>query len=81
MEAGNSGRGIAWALIGLLACGFCYSFGFEAGSLRASNDVNLRIDSTNRSLLELMNDSAGQRAGRSAIEPETADVIADGLTG
>ena len=36
MEAGVRPKGVAWAVVGLLGCGFSYSIGFQLGSTDAT---------------------------------------------
>jgi hypothetical protein len=41
---------VAWAVIALLACGLCYSIGFQSGWIRGADTVNHQLDSLNQSL-------------------------------
>jgi len=43
-------RGVAWAAIALLACGLCYSIGFQSGWIRGADTVNQQLDTLNQSL-------------------------------
>ena len=43
-------RGVAWAAIALLACGLCYSIGFQSGWIRGADTVNQRLNTVNQSL-------------------------------
>jgi hypothetical protein len=48
MEAGVRPKGVAWAVVGLLGCGFSYSIGFQLGStdatLRATDRFQMMAD-------------------------------------
>ena len=62
MEAGVMPKGVAWVVVGVLACGFCYSIGWQLGStdatLRATDRFELMADTYER--LQAMPDDTGQ---------------------
>ena len=43
MEAGVGPKAVAWALVCVLACGFCYSIGWQSGSADATEDASARL--------------------------------------
>ena len=61
MEAGVMPKGVAWAVVGLLGCGFCYSIGWQSGStdatLRATDRFRLMADTYEQ--LQAMPNDAG----------------------
>lgn len=62
MEAGVVPKRVAWVVVGLLACGFCYSIGWQLGSTdatrRADDRIQLMSDTYDR--LRSMPDDIGQ---------------------
>ena len=66
MEAGLVPKGVAWGVVGVLACGFCYSIGWQSGStdatLRASDRFQMMAD-TYEQLQSTPND-----AGQAGVE-------------
>ena len=62
MEAGVVPKGVAWVVVGLLGCGFCYSIGWQMGStdatLRASDRFQMMADTYEQ--LQAMPDDAKQ---------------------
>ena len=52
MEVGVVPKGVAWGVVGALACAFCYSIGWQSGStdatLRATDQFQLMADTYER---------------------------------
>jgi hypothetical protein len=59
-------KGAAWLAVAVLACGFCYSLGFQTGVIRASQAAESRLERINDSLEQL-------RAGSEPAGDQTAD--------
>ena len=53
MEAGFRAKGVALLAVVVLACGLCYSLGYQSGWIRASESAAERMDRINESLDEL----------------------------
>ena len=62
MEAGVAPKRVAWVVVGVLACGFSYSIGWQSGStdatLRAADRFNIMTETYEQ--LRAMPDDAGQ---------------------
>ena len=72
MDAGVVPKGVAWVVVGLLACGLCYSIGWQSGStdatLRAADRFRLMSETYDR--VRSVPDDAGQaNANVSAVAP------------
>jgi hypothetical protein len=50
VEPTTRARGVAWAAIALLACGLCYSIGFQSGWNRGTDTANQQIETINQNL-------------------------------
>ena len=57
MEAGIGAKRVAWALIAALACGFCYSIGFQSGWSDATVRADQRLDQVTATLQDVVNDA------------------------
>lgn len=53
MEVGTRAKGVMWLAVAVLACGLCYSIGFQTGFIRASEAAEGRIERINESLGQL----------------------------
>jgi hypothetical protein len=53
VEAGNRSRMMAWLTVIALACGFCYSIGFQSGWTEATVKADDRIHTLTQSLANL----------------------------
>ena len=78
MEVGVLPKGVAWVVVGLLACGFCYSIGWQLGStdatLRATDRFQMMAD-TYEQLQAMPTDADGagaeERASVAAPQDES----------
>ena len=69
MEAGIGAKRLAWAVIAVLACGFCYSIGFQSGSADATIRFDQRIHEVTATLQTVIRkhsalDDASAASGR-----------------
>jgi hypothetical protein len=64
MEPTTRAKGVAWAAIALLACGLCYSIGFQSGWNRGTDTANQQIDTINQSLHDSLLDSVDAQSAR-----------------
>jgi hypothetical protein len=78
VEAGIRARGLAWAVIAILACGICYSIGFQSGSIEATTQLEGRMNLINESLNQM---NLGHPVARDAGSEATQAVQALSGTG
>ena len=69
MEAGIGAKRLAWAVIAVLACGFCYCIGFQSGSADATTRFDQRIHEVTATLQTVIRqhsdlDDASASSGR-----------------
>ena len=62
MDAGIRAKGVAWLAVAVLACGLCYSLGYQSGWIRASESASDRLNRLNESLEELRAAHGGDAA-------------------
>jgi hypothetical protein len=73
VEAGIGAKRVAWTVIVALACGFCYSIGFQSGWSDATVRADRRLDQVTATLQEVTHEATdhGHAASAARLAAET----------